>query len=125
MIPLPPKGQPITPDELINLAVSLGMFDVVETLKNHPMTDVFVSDGCSMFPDKIFGRDIYPACFRHDMRYWCGVPGDDMARLYADTELALDVAKIAGTEVARAMFIGVSGGGSGKIPTSFKWGYGR
>jgi len=70
-------------------------------------------------------HDIYPECFKHDMRYWCGVLGDKMGRFDADVELAKSVALKAGTDLARAMFIGVSAGGSEKLPTSFGWGYGR
>ena len=27
-----------------------------------------------MWPDKTNGKDIYPACFLHDLKYWAGYP---------------------------------------------------
>jgi hypothetical protein len=71
------------------------------------------------------GKDIYSACFWHDVRYWCGVRVDDVARLCADAELAKDVATLAGADMARAMFVGVGFRGTEDFRTPFRWGYGR
>ncbi len=122
---LPTKGQQVPLDELISLSRFYGKIDIEEALTSFVPKGVFVSDGCSMWPDSWFGDNIFPACFWHDVRYWCGVPGDDIARLIADTELAKDVAILANVDLARLMFTGVGFGGTDKIDTPFRWGYGR
>lgn len=124
---LPKKGE-IVPFEKICMLIShYYLYDVLEYLAKHgPPEKPFSSDGCSLWVDKCHGHDIYPACFKHDLRYWCGVPGDEVGRLLADAEFAKDIAKITGcAELARTMFIGVGVGGTDKLPTSFRWGFGR
>lgn len=123
---LPKKGQEITINELYKLAVYYEKLDIVKAIVNgdFPKSPTS-SDGCSGFPDKWKKFNIYPACFWHDKRYCMGRKGDDRARLDADIELMKDVASITGdTNLARAMFFGVSGGGSEKLPLPWKWGYG-
>ena len=69
---------------------------------------------------------LYPAGFLHDLKYWAGYPGEDVARLTADAELMLDVARLLNsTEMAETMFGGVRVGGSEKLRTPFAWGFGR
>lgn len=123
-IPLPQKGQQVSVRELLGLALFYEKSDIVISLTSPP-ADIFVSDGCSMWPDSWFGKDIFPACFWHDVRYWCGTPGDEVARVIADAELAKDVAQLASPELARLMFVGVGVGGTDNIDTPFRWGYGR
>jgi hypothetical protein len=122
---LPTIGQEVSVPELLLLAAAYEKIDIVKVLQDCPPATPFVSDGCSMWPDSWLGKDIYPACFWHDVRYWCGVRGDDVARLCADAELAKDVAAIAGADLARAMFVGVGFGGTEDFRTPFRWGYGR
>ncbi len=122
---LPEKGQPVTLEDIIALCEAYGKDDILDVLRSDPPQDVFVSDGCSLWPDSWFGADLFPACFWHDVRYWCGLPGDDLARLKADAELMLSVAEVAGVDLAVAMFNGVRVGGSEHLPTPFKWGFGR
>ena len=99
-------------------------------IEKDPPKLVFKSDGCTMWPDKwpnkTGGKDIYPACFLHDLKYWAGYPGEDVERLVADAELMIDVARIRGsTKMAETMFHGVRLGGTDKLKLSFSWGFGR
>ena len=97
-----------------------------EKIEKNPPKLVFKSDGCTMWPDKTGGKDIYPACFLHDLKYWAGYPGEDVERLVADAELMIDVARIRGsTKMAETMFHGVRLGGTDKLKLSFSWGFGR
>jgi len=125
-VALPKPGQVVENIVLLSLLGSLGRHDIIAYLEKHgfPKTP-FVSDGCSFWPDSWRGHDLYRACFGHDAWYWCGMPGDDVARLYADAELAKDVAAVAGADLARTMFAGVSFGGTEDFRTPFCWGYGR
>lgn len=122
---IPKKGEQVTVDELILLCEAHGKDDILETLRSDPLSGFFVSDGCSFWVDTWNGVDLYPACFWHDVRYWCGMPGDDLGRLKADAVLMLDVAETAGVEMAVTMFNGVRVGGSESLPTPFGWGFGR
>lgn len=123
---IPKPGVPVTVEELKVLAEYFGKADVFQALFTDPIDDVFVSDGCSIWPDNWFGKDIYPACFWHDVRYWLGIPGDDLGRLKADMELMLDVTIITGSSnLARAMATGIWLGGSEKLDTPWHWGFGR
>ena len=121
---IPKKGEPVSPEKLIKIAITHGHYDIVDAIRAGTPDDVFVSDGCSMWPDSWMGDSIYEACFFHDIRYWLG--GSDEYRLFADTELARDVARLSGnTALARTMFVGVSAGGQPEFGTPFRWGYGR
>ena len=124
---LPKKGQQVPLEKLLSLARFHEKWDIVNSLTSLPLpSEIFISDGCSMWPDSWFGKDMYPDCFWHDVRYWCGLPGDEIARLFADAELAKDVAVSTNNpDLARLMFTGVGFGGTDKIDTPFKWGYGR
>lgn len=121
----PVKGQPFTSEELLSIAIEHKKQDIVNVLSSNPPKGEFVSDGCSMWPDSWRGKDIFLACFWHDARYWMGIPGDEVARLCADADLAKDVAVSAGPDLARVMFVGVGFGGTDKIRSPFRWGYGR
>ncbi|MCL2790499.1 MAG: phospholipase [Desulfobulbus sp.] len=91
-----------------------------------PPARPFKSDGCSLWFNKWREYDLYPACFRHDLKYWAGYPGEDVERLVADSELMIDVARIMGSiQMAETMFAGVRVGGGGWTRASFAWGFGR
>ena len=47
------------------------------------------------------------ACFFHDLKYWCGYPGEEAERLIADAELMIDIAKAGAPKMAEVMFAGV------------------
>ncbi len=71
-------------------------------------------------------RLIYPACFLHDLKYWAGYPGEDVARLIADAELMIDVARLLeDTVMTEIMFRGVRVGGHEIFNRPFSWGFGR
>jgi len=64
----------------------------------------------------VAGHQYLPAGFLHDLKYWAGYPGEDVARLIADAELMIDVARLLhSTAMAETMF---HGGGSAAANTS-------
>lgn len=84
----------------------------------------FTTDGCSLFPD---GTPEEPqkwhhCCVRHDVSSWAGGTRDE--RRQADLELRECVAATGERGVADFMFAGVRMGGTAKLPTPFRWGYG-
>ena len=78
----------------------------------------FVSDGCSMFPDKWH----YDCCYTHDKSYWDGGNADD--RLSADKKFKQCVKEISGNFTANYMYLGVRTGGHPIFPFSWRWNYG-
>lgn len=95
-------------------------------IEKNPPKKPFVSDGCTMWPDITNGISIYEACFLHDLKYWCGHPGEDFDRLKADAELMMDVARIRDSiKMAELMFHGVRRGGTEHLNLAFSWGFGR
>ncbi|MGI9302752.1 MAG: hypothetical protein ACR2RB_08610 [Gammaproteobacteria bacterium] len=103
-----------------------GLQDLWAKIEKDPPPKPFMSDGCSMWVDAWRGVNIYPACFLHDLKYWAGYPDEDVARLIADAELMIDVAKLLGsTKMAETMFHGVRIGGHERLKRSFSWGFGR
>lgn len=95
-------------------------------IEKSPPAKTFVSDGCTMWPDVTGGISIYEACFLHDLKYWCGHPGEDIARLQADAELMMDVARIRNSiKMAEIMFQGVRRAGTERLKLAFSWGFGR
>ena len=102
------------------------LHDLWKKIEKDPPASTFVSDGCTMWPDKTNGKDIYSACFLHDLKYWAGYPNEDVERLIADAELMIDVAKIRqSTKMAETMFHGIRVGGTEKLKMAFSWGFGR
>ena len=86
----------------------------------------FCSDGCSLRFDKWDRFDLYPACFKHDLKYLAGYPSEEVERLVADAELMIEVAPIMGsTQMAELMFAGVRVGGVEWVKASFSRGFGR
>ena len=103
-----------------------GLHDLWKKIEKDPPTSTFASDGCTMWPDKTDGKDIYSACFLHDLKYWAGYPNEDVERLIADAELMIDVAKIReSTKMAETMFHGIRVGGTSNLKLAFSWGFGR
>jgi len=65
---------------------------------------------------------VFPSRFKILVR----LPGEEVARLIADAELMIEVAKIIGsTKMAEVMFAGVRVGGGEWMKVSFSWGFGR
>jgi hypothetical protein len=119
-------GVPLHWAELRSLAVFHRKWDVVVKLDSLDKTkyDLFISDGCTMWPDEWrHGRiDLSRPCFWHDVRYFLG--GTEQEREEADWELFKDIIPIAGLFMAYTMFIGVRTGGWVR-GTGFNWGYGK
>jgi len=65
-------------------------------------------------------------CVEHDIRYWCGLPGDEEARYEADRILADQIEKAVGYRAVGVLVMaGVRVGGGEDWPTSWRWGFGR
>ncbi len=82
----------------------------------------FKSDGCSLFPD----CDYRDCCVEHDKAYYVG--GNWKMRWRADKKLFKCVAAKKGFQhktIAPLMWLGVRVGGVSRLPTSFRWGFGR
>ena len=85
---------------------------------------VFVSDGCSSFPNGTLAeKQLWLSCCQlHDYDYWKG--GTYKQRLQSDKNLRLCVSKVGEPEIALLMLAGVRVGGTPFLPTKFRWGYG-
>ena len=123
---LPKKGEIVSVETVISICREYGMMDIVSILINDPPKNQFISDGCSMWPD-IWGEfDLYEDCLKHDIRYWCGMPRDQVGRLLADLYLTIDVLiRTKNPELAMTMFRGVRLGGGEKWNLQYSWGFGR
>ena len=90
-----------------------------------PVLAPFHSDGCSLFPDKDYlrGQSWCSCCVVHDVAYWQG--GSDSERVASDDSLRTCVARRTGdSALAYTIWNGVRTGGSGAMPTWYRWGYG-
>lgn len=124
--PLPVRRALVSMTAIETLCRHYGLPELWTTIESNPPEIPFSSDGCSMWPDHwLKGQDLYEACFIHDLHYWAGLPGDEMGRLQADVWLMLWVAEKVSIDLAEAMFHGVRLGGSEKLDTPWRWGYGR
>ena len=121
------KGKKYNADEVAAWCYDHGMRDITRLIQKYPPKHPFKSDGASCFPDVVDGVNIYPAALAHDIRYWCGLPGDKEARFLADLDLARDVvAKCGGpVELGMKILLGVRVGGTEWLPTTWRWGFGR
>ena len=123
---LPTVNEEVSLKRIKQICEHYGLHDLWKKIEKDPPAGIFSSDGCTMWPDKTNGKDIYPACFLHDLKYWAGYPNEDVERLIADAELMIDVAKIRqSTKMAETMFHGVRVGGTEKLKMAFSWGFGR
>jgi len=126
MIKLPGIGVIVPNDEIGRICLAMGLDELWRKIWRDPPIHPFKSDGCSLWPDKWGDYDLYPACFVHDIKYWCGYRVERSARLKADLELALDVLDITDDcQLALLMFRGVLAGGDEIFKRSFSWGFGR
>jgi len=123
---LPARGVIVPLEQIKEICLRFGLDALWEKIAKDPPEQPFKSDGCSLWFNKWQGYDLYPACFRHDLKYWAGYPGEEVERLVADSELMIEVARIMGSiEMAETMFTGVRVGGGAWTRASFAWGYGR
>ncbi|MDZ7611237.1 MAG: hypothetical protein U5L10_00540 [Candidatus Moranbacteria bacterium] len=81
----------------------------------------FTTDGCTLFPNSVFGHDFTEDCIRHDMKYWSG--GGVKERKAADDELK----KMLNNKIpylGNTFFWGVRIFGHPLAPVPWRWGYG-
>lgn len=123
---LPRKGVEVPLTQMQDICVYFGLTTLWQKITTDPPRHPFSSDGCSLWFNKWNGFDLYPACFKHDLKYWAGYPGEEVERLIADAELMIEVARIMGsTRMAETMFAGVRVGGGEWMNATFSWGFGR
>lgn len=123
---LPGKGVVVPLPQIEAICLHFGLTALWQKIARDPPIHPFSSDGCSLWFDKWKGFDLYPACFKHDLKYWAGYPGEEVERLIADAELMIEVARIMGsTQMAETMYAGVRLGGGAWVRASFSWGFGR
>lgn len=123
---LPKINEEVPLDKIKEICEFYKLSELWAKIEKDTPAQVFSSDGCTMWPDVTSGKNIYPACFLHDLKYWAGYPGEDVERLVADAELMIDVARIRkSTKMAETMFHGVRVGGSSSLKLAFSWGFGR
>ena len=126
MIELPGIGVIVPVDEIERICLERGLDDLWRKIWEDPPLKPFRCDGCSLWPDKWGNYDLYPACFIHDVKYWCGYKGERVERLQADLELALEILAITqNCQLALLMFRGVLAGGHEIFNREFSWGFGR
>lgn len=123
---LPPIGQVVPLPQIKEICEHYGLLELWTKIERDPPIHPFKSDGCTGWVNGWRGISIYPAGFLHDLKYWAGYPGEDVARLSADAELMIDVARLLNaTGMAVLMFAGVRVGGHERLNASFSWGFGR
>jgi hypothetical protein len=123
---LPNKGEVVPLHRIKEICEHYNLHELWAKIEKDPPQKPFKSDGCSLWIDSWAGKNLYPACFLHDLKYWAGYPDEDVERLIADAELMMDVARITGgTGMAETMFHGVRVGGHEMFKQSFSWGFGR
>ncbi len=123
---LPRKGEVLTIQQVRDICMQNGLEELWGKIEKDPPARPFQSDGCSLWFETWRGASLYPACFMHDLKYWAGYPGEDVARLIADADLMIDVACILDSAgMAETMFQGVRRGGHEMYQQAFSWGFGR
>ena len=123
---LPGSGEEVPLPRIKAICEHYGLQDLWRKIERDPPTVPFKSDGCTGWVNEWKGISIYSAGFRHDLKYWAGYPDEDVARLIADAELMIDVARLLNsTAMAETMFHGVRVGGHEAFNASFSWGFGR
>jgi hypothetical protein len=126
IMPLPEKGEEVPLPRIREICEYFDLHELWAKIAKDPPLRPFSSDGCSLWVDTFQGVSIYPACFLHDLKYWAGYPGEEVARLIADAELMIDVARLLEDIVmAEIMFRGVRVGGHEVFKRPFSWGFGR
>ncbi len=96
-----------------------------ETIGEQPRNQ-FVFDGCTLWPDQVFGSNFTSACLEHDIRYWVG--GSDAMRQEADLALKESIMHTGsfGEILAPIMHAGVRFAGDSLITKAVgaNWGFG-
>lgn len=126
-ISLPKKYQEVSMDEIKIICANYHLYELWTKINSDPPDKAFRSDGCSGgWPDTWHDFNLYPACFLHDLKYWCGYPGETIERLIADLELEIDVLKITqDVSLSQIMYSGVRVGGGSIWGRTYSYGFGR
>jgi hypothetical protein len=123
---LPAMSEEVDLPTIKKICAHYGLQELWTKIERDPPPRPFKSDGCTGWVNEWQGISIYSAGFRHDLKYWAGYPGEDVARLIADAELMIDVARLLNaTAMAEVMFHGVRAGGHEHLHAAFSWGFGR
>jgi len=123
---LPENGVEVPLPQIKEICEHYGLVELWKKIERNPPARPFKSDGCTGWYNEWKGISIYEAGFLHDLKYWAGYPGEEVARLFADAELMMDVARLLNsTAMAETMFAGVRVGGNEKLNAPFSWGFGR
>lgn len=127
MLQLPQKGQVVSLAWIERFCVENDLLGLWNIVKADPPRKPFKSDGCSGgWPDRWGKYDLYPACFKHDLKYWANYPWDNVQRLIVDAELMVDVVEITNNiYLAQIMFEGVRAGGGAMWGRPYSFGFGR
>nr|BDT27001.1 hypothetical protein BHI3_04670 [Bacteriovorax sp. HI3] len=85
----------------------------------------FESDGCSMVPDSepFSNNDWLNCCIPHDINYWKGGTAEEKEKTDMAFKACLEKNKM-GKWLSTIFYYGVSLGGTPKIKTTWRWGYG-
>ena len=123
---LPDIGEEVPLSKIKEICDHYGLDELWTKIESDPPDKPFTSDGCTHWFDTWDGTSLYSACFLHDLKYWAGYQGESVARLIADAELMIDVARLLdSTKMAETMFYGVRVGGHQAFKAPFSWGFGR
>lgn len=134
---LPKKGKEVSIDEIRIICADYHLYSLWAKIYHDPPKKVFVSDGCSCWPDtwnsKFTERkvSIYDLCFLHDLAYWCGYNEknnlhEQVDRFVADTRLVTGVVEATGDPIlGESMWLGIRSAGVGWLKLPFSWGFGR
>ncbi len=86
----------------------------------------FYHDGCTAFPDRFFGYNLYEPCFRHDVTSWLG--GTEAERIASNKELRRSVESMRGLGVVigPVIYVAVQYFGDNWVSRFLgsNWGYG-
>ena len=96
-----------------------------ETIGEQPRNQ-FEFDGCTLWPDQVFGSNFSGACLEHDIRYWVG--GTEQMRKEADLALVESIGHTGtfGEFLAPIMYVGVRTFGDSALTklVGANWGFG-
>ena len=81
---LPAIGEEVPLPKIKEICEHYGLIELWRKIERDPPTQPFKSDGCTGWVNEWRGISIYPAGFLHDLKYWSGYPGEEVARLIVD-----------------------------------------
>ncbi len=86
--------------------------------------DPFTTDGCSVSPEGTPGDKSawLHCCVEHDIAYWQG--GSKSLKLKADRDLKSCIEDAGHKAIAKLYYYAVRAGGTPRLETSWRWGYG-